>query len=305
MQHNYLTGNDSDSYEATKYTDDCGFRFKTKQAFEEIRQDFIAGHRSYLIRRIAGAVILLLAALLMVLNTAGVHTLFLDALCSLIKGLFGYGYWVLFVTLFYIAWALVFLRWERIQAKVISALVLVPIISALIHAAFCRMTFGPDVSFFKALWISGMKYASGGAISGMVAYVLVSLISRVATIPILILVVLSLVFLELRLYPANVIHSLSDFRSFIISVFCSIGKKKHKSRVSKYCSDVPIVSESTTQVPQRILHDTREEDVPIQTDIEHQIHQEDESPLDDNDQQDNYTARILELVREELEAQDK
>ena len=194
-----------------------GTRSKAEQATSKTDQELRAEQRATLIRRIVLAVILLFAALFLVLSMVGVHALFLDAFSTFAQGLLGYGYWILPIALLYIAWVLAFLHGEKVRGKVISAVLLVPVISALIHTIFCRITFAPGFAIFKSLWSTGTERASGGVISGLIAQALMALLSRAGTVPVLALAIIILAFFMLRISPAKVIHSRAEKRRETLS----------------------------------------------------------------------------------------
>ena len=216
-QRNAASRNNSETNNRNGSGTARGSRSKAEQAISKTEQEIRAEQRASLIRRITAAVILLFSALFLVLSMLGVHALFLDALSVFTQGLLGYGYWILPAALLYIAWVLAFLHGEKVRGKVISALILVPVISALIHTIFCRITFAPGFVIIKNLWTTGTERASGGVVSGLIAQALKALLSRAGTVPVLALVILILAFFMLRISPAKVIHSRAEKRRETLS----------------------------------------------------------------------------------------
>lgn len=96
-------------------------RAKAAEPVSVAREEKLTARRNTLITRLVTAIILVLAAFFLLLSMVGIRAVFLDLLCSLVKGLFGYGYWVAPIALLMMAWMLFFLHDEPIRLRMISA----------------------------------------------------------------------------------------------------------------------------------------------------------------------------------------
>lgn len=173
--------------------------------------------RDYLIARLIASVVLVFLALFLVLSMLGVHAVFLDFLRRMVRGLVGYGYWLLPAAFLYLAWMLFFLHEEPIGWRAVSTVLLTLTTSALIHTIFCRSIFQPGFALIKGLWTTGTEGISGGVLAGLISQGLQSLISKGGTIPVLILLSLVLVFLMFRISAARIIHDRAEKRREMLS----------------------------------------------------------------------------------------
>ena len=96
-------------------------------------------------REVTGGALLVLALFVLV-SYFGVNALFLDFFAKLLKGLFGYGYWLAGPSLVLAGLILVFHRGRPVQLRTTCALLLPLLFGALTHLVFCKETYAP--SFF-------------------------------------------------------------------------------------------------------------------------------------------------------------
>nr|WP_325182293.1 DNA translocase FtsK [uncultured Oscillibacter sp.] len=154
-------------------------------------------------REVAGGALLVLALFVFV-SYFGVNALFLDFFAKLLRGLFGWGYWLAGPSLLLAGLILVFHRGRPVQLRTTCALLLPLFLGALAHLAFCKETYEP--SFFKMLgiiWADGVALKSGGAVSGVLANGCAAVFSPLASTILFAALFAALLFLSLRLTLAS------------------------------------------------------------------------------------------------------
>lgn len=187
-------------------------RSKAQQAAGKNRQEIVAEKRNNLLVRLLISVALVFGALFLVLSMLGIHAVFLDLLRSLIKGIWGYGYWLMPMALLYMAWMLFFLHGEPIALRMTCTGLLPVMFSAFLHTILCRITFVGGFAGIKALWTTGTENASGGVIPGLLSLGLKSLISKGGAIPVLLVLTLVLIFGMFKISAAKLIHGQAEKR---------------------------------------------------------------------------------------------
>jgi len=144
--------------------------------------------------------VLLVLALFVFVSYFGVSALFLDFFAGLLKGLFGYGYWLAGPSLVLAGLILLFHRGRPVQLRTTCALLLTPLFGSLVHMVLCKVEYAP--SFFKmlrAIWADGVALRSGGAVSGVLANGSMAVFSPLASIILFTVLFVSLLFVSLRL----------------------------------------------------------------------------------------------------------
>ncbi|MCI8328366.1 MAG: DNA translocase FtsK [Oscillibacter sp.] len=155
-------------------------------------------------REVTGGALLVLALFVLV-SYFGVNALFLDFFAKLLKGLFGYGYWLAGPSLVLAGLILVFHRGRPVQLRTTCALLLPLLFGALTHLVFCKETYAP--SFFGmlgAIWADGVALRSGGAVSGVLANGSAAVFSPLASTILFTVLFMTLLFVSLRLTLASV-----------------------------------------------------------------------------------------------------
>ncbi|MEY8388661.1 DNA translocase FtsK [Oscillospiraceae bacterium 38-13] len=150
-------------------------------------------------REVTGGVLLALALCVFV-SYFGVNALFLDFFARLLKGLFGYGYWLAGPSLVLAGLILLCHRGRPVQLRTTCALLLPPLFGTLTHLVFCKQTYEP--SFFgmlSAIWADGTDLKSGGAVSGVLANGSAAVFSPLASVILFTVLFMALLFVSLRL----------------------------------------------------------------------------------------------------------
>ncbi|MDD3347300.1 DNA translocase FtsK [Oscillibacter sp.] len=158
-----------------------------------------AQKQSQPIRREVGGVALLILMLCVFVSYLQISALFIDWFAILLKGLFGYGYWLVGPALLLSSLILLFHHGRPVQLRVTCALLLPVLFGALGHMAFCKETYRSSVAILRDLWISGRALGSGGAISGVLAEGSVAVFSKFASVIIFTALFVILLMTALRL----------------------------------------------------------------------------------------------------------
>ena len=132
------------------------------------------------IRREVGGVILLVLALCVLVSYCGVQAILIDLLAKLLKGLFGYGYWLAGPAMLLAGGILLLHRGRPVTLRATCALLLPLLAGALFHTIFA----GGDYALngwgvLKNLWTAGLALKAGGAVSGLLAEAAVLAVSKV------------------------------------------------------------------------------------------------------------------------------
>ncbi len=145
------------------------------------------------IRREVGGVVCLILAMLFFIGYFDVDALFFRFICENVKGLLGYGYYLLPPALLWAALILLTHKGRPVILRVVSALLLPLIFGSFAHIVFCKETITFAQGFpavCKALFATGKAMHSGGFIAGLIAMGLHSAVSAYGAVPILVLLFL-------------------------------------------------------------------------------------------------------------------
>ncbi len=127
-------------------------------------------------RREIGAVACLLLALFSALGYFHIEALFIDFFCGLVKGLIGYGFWLVPPALLLTSYILAFHRGRPVCLPVVCALLMPLMMACTVHGLTVQVL--PwDGALLKTLWESGRAMTSGGAAAGVLAQALVQAVS--------------------------------------------------------------------------------------------------------------------------------
>ena len=151
------------------------------------------------IRREVWGVILLVLTLCAAVSYFKVSAIFLDWFAALLKGLFGYGYWLAAPSLLLAALILLFHHGRPVRLRTACALLLPVLFGALGHILFCKETFASSLGVVPKLWASGNALASGGVISGTLAIGSSAVFSSLVSMIVFIVLFVVLLMAALRL----------------------------------------------------------------------------------------------------------
>ena len=142
-------------------------------------------------RREAGAVICLLLAIFSAFGYFHMKALFIDFFCGLVKGLFGYGFWLVPPALLLGSYILAFHRGRPVALRLTCALSLPGVFACTVHGLL-NPVLPWDATLLKTLWAGGEAMRSGGALSGTVAQAFVQVFSSIGATVVFVLAFLLL-----------------------------------------------------------------------------------------------------------------
>lgn len=165
------------------------------------------------IRREVGGVVCLILTLLFFIGYFPVDALFFTLICNVVKGLMGYGYYLLPVATLWAAFILLTHKGRPVVLRVTSVLLLPLLCGSFLHVAMCKVTFADEGGFgllLKALYTTGAEIKSGGVIAGLVGMGLRSVVSAYGAMPILVLLFLLLTMLGADLSISKLMEMAHD-----------------------------------------------------------------------------------------------
>ncbi|NCB62431.1 MAG: DNA translocase FtsK [Clostridia bacterium] len=121
------------------------------------------------IRRGVGAVVCLVLAFFAVFGYFNIDAVFINLFCTLLKGLFGYGFWFAPPMLLVGSYILAFHRGRPVRLRLACALLLPLVLGAILHLVLNHTEYVWEWKLFAALWTDGVAVKSGGVISGILA----------------------------------------------------------------------------------------------------------------------------------------
>ena len=154
------------------------------------------------IRREVGGAVLLVLALCVFVSYFRVSAILIDWLAVLLRGLFGYGYWLAGPALLLAALILLFHHGRPVQLRTACALLLPVLFGSL--GQILRMmlrdeTYESSLGILAKLWASGNQLASGGAVSGSLAIGSAAVISPLVSLILFTVLFVVLLMAALRL----------------------------------------------------------------------------------------------------------
>ncbi len=132
------------------------------------------------LRREIGGVVCLLLAVFSALGYFHKDAIFINFFSGLLKGLFGYGFWLAAPALLMSAYILLFHRGRPVALRLTCTLLLPMMVSALLHGLLAD-PLEWNGSIVKTLWESGKALHSGGVLSGLMAQGCVSLFTAIGS----------------------------------------------------------------------------------------------------------------------------
>ena len=157
-------------------------------------------------RREIGAVICLFLGICSVFGYFNSEAWFIRLIRNVGTGLFGWGFFVLPVSLFACAFILGFHRGRPVMLRVSCTLLLVPVIGIFLHLIFCRIDYAWTRGIFKFLYTDGMELKSGGVVSGFCAVGLTNMLGRICSSIIIAALIVIQSMATLRITPSSLIE---------------------------------------------------------------------------------------------------
>ncbi len=148
---------------------------KTKRGGGKGRSTAAPERRPY--RREIGAAVCLLLAVFSGFGYFHMQAIFIDLFCGALKGLLGYGFWLMPPALLLMAYILAFHRGRPVRLRLTCALLLPVVFSCLLHSLMAQ-PLPWDAALWNALVDSGMELRSGGGLGGVIAQGCVSMFTK-------------------------------------------------------------------------------------------------------------------------------
>ncbi|MGI6497408.1 MAG: DNA translocase FtsK [Oscillospiraceae bacterium] len=162
------------------------------------------------IRREVGAVLCLFLAFFSFLGCFHVQALFINFFCNLIRGLLGYGFYLVPLALLFASVILLFHRGRPVRARVACALLLPVPLGSLLHLIFCRVPYPLSFEMIGDLYASGLTGGSGGALSGTLAILFAKGFSQIGSGVIFVVLVLFMALVAANRTASDVLDFLKN-----------------------------------------------------------------------------------------------
>ena len=160
-----------------------------------------------------GAAVCIFLAVMLGLGMFGTHAVVVDFLCSGVKGLVGYGFWIVVPTL---AVAAVLLLWRRQKSVCLRlwCLGFLPVfLGAFVHLLLSPYPYKMAFSTFSALWRDGQNLFSGGILGGFLSVSFATWFSAIGAGILFVLVMLVLFAGVFHVTPGGVMAYLRESRA--------------------------------------------------------------------------------------------
>jgi len=158
------------------------------------------------IRREVGALVCLLLGIFSALGYFQVEALFIDFLCGTVKGLIGYGYWLLPPALLASAAILGFHRGRPVRLRVWCTMLFPVVMGSFLHLLLARGEYLWNGELVKLLWTGGKAMTCGGLLSGVLGQGLIVVFSRIGAGIILVLALAGLLMAACKVKPADIVE---------------------------------------------------------------------------------------------------
>ena len=131
------------------------------------------------VRREVGAVVCLLLAIFSALGYFHAQGLFIDVFCDGVKGIIGYGYWILPPALLFSSFILFLHRGRPVRLRLWCTLLMPVLLGCFLHLVLVKTPYVWDLALVKSLWTDGTALHAGGVLSGAIAMGLSTVFSAV------------------------------------------------------------------------------------------------------------------------------
>lgn len=162
------------------------------------------------IRREVGAIICLLLSIFTVIGYFGVDALFIHYFCLLLKGLIGYGFWLVAPALLLSGYILAFHRGRPVVARLISSLLFPAAAGGVFHLMLSKGSYSFSLHMLSALWSDGQLLVSGGVVGGFLAEALRYVFSTAGAA---VIFVLGIVILLLVMFNRTIVDVVDAIRN--------------------------------------------------------------------------------------------
>ena len=163
-------------------------------------------------RREIGAVVCLLLALCVAVSYFSAEAFFLNIFSTVLKGCFGYGYWLAAAVLAVAGVNLLRHRERPVALRTVCTLLLPLIVGVLGHVLLCSHGYALGVEMLGELWRDGQTLLCGGVVSGLVAAALLLGFGKIVSVIVFAVLLIVCVFGAFHLSPAKMAESIRQQR---------------------------------------------------------------------------------------------
>lgn len=160
--------------------------------------------------RIVGGIGCLILALCVCVTYFGVDALLLRLFENLLKGLTGDGYWLFGPALIWAGIVLLHRREKPVSLSVTAIILLPVLMGVILHLCVCRKIYELGLPMLFDLWADGRNLLCGGVISGTLAVAFSALLSRVVTIILFFVLLVTAIFCAIYMTPSRLAEILRD-----------------------------------------------------------------------------------------------
>ena len=163
-------------------------------------------------RREIGAAVCLLSALCVAVSYFNTDAFFLAIFATLIKGLFGYGYWLAAPVLAVAGVNLLRGRQRPVILRTVCTLSMPVVVGVLCHVLLCRQDYTLSFRLLAQLWREGQSLLCGGVVSGALAAVLLAGFGKIVSVILFALLLVGCIFGAFHLSPVTMAQTVRQRR---------------------------------------------------------------------------------------------
>ncbi|MBO4854153.1 MAG: DNA translocase FtsK [Oscillospiraceae bacterium] len=152
--------------------------------------------------RLVGGLVCLLLALCTLVSYFSADALFVAFFAGILKGLFGYGYYLAAAALAAAGVVLIAHKDRPVALRTVAALALVVLMGCLMHLLLSRAAYG-SLSDVKSMWRDGAALLGGGAVSGWLAAALSTVFGKIISMVLLLVLLAAALLVFLHITPGE------------------------------------------------------------------------------------------------------
>ena len=164
-------------------------------------------------RREIGAAVCLLSALCVAVSYFNADAFILAIFATLIKGLFGYGYWLAAAVLAVAGVNLLRHRDRPVVLRTVCTLSMPVVLGVLCHVLLCRQDYDLSFQLVARLWKEGQTLLCGGVVSGALAAVLLAGFGKIVSVILFALLLVGCIFGAFHLSPVTMAQTVRERRA--------------------------------------------------------------------------------------------
>ena len=164
------------------------------------------------IRREVGGIVFLILALFSGVGYVQSDAIFIHFFANLLKGLFGYGFWIIPPAFLLTGVILLVHHGRPVRLRVGCTLVLPVAVGVILQILLCRETFDSTIAIVPKLYTSGIALSSGGVVCGGIGYGFEQLFGAFASVTVCILLTVVCLMVALKINPKRLYEKARENR---------------------------------------------------------------------------------------------